>query len=47
MDKDGNPRAFNLIDGGVAANNPVSDSECSGVQGVGSATFESTTRMID
>jgi patatin-like phospholipase/acyl hydrolase len=25
MDKDGNPRAFNLIDGGVAANNPVSD----------------------
>jgi len=24
-DKDGKPRAFNLIDGGVAANNPVSD----------------------
>jgi patatin-like phospholipase/acyl hydrolase len=23
--KDGKPRAFNLIDGGVAANNPVSD----------------------
>ena len=23
-DKDGKPRAFNLIDGGVAANNPVS-----------------------
>lgn len=23
MDKDGNPRAFNLIDGGVAANNPT------------------------
>ena len=25
-DKDGKPRAFNLIDGGVAANNPVSQS---------------------
>jgi patatin-like phospholipase/acyl hydrolase len=23
-DKDGKPRAFNLVDGGVAANNPVS-----------------------
>ena len=26
-DKDGKPREFNLIDGGVAANNPVRDSE--------------------
>ena len=24
-DKDGKPRTFNLIDGGVAANNPVGD----------------------
>jgi patatin-like phospholipase/acyl hydrolase len=27
-DKDGNTRAFNLIDGGVAANNPVSGRSC-------------------
>ncbi len=27
-DKDGEPREFNLVDGGVAANNPVSSRGC-------------------
>jgi patatin-like phospholipase/acyl hydrolase len=27
-DKDGKPREFNLVDGGVAANNPVTKTPC-------------------